>query len=365
MTDTLDVGIPKVQTTKGDLVCYSTLPVRVGVGSDAQVLTADAASAAGLKWAAATGGVPSTRLVSAGVGLAGGGDLSADRTFTVAIPQINGFRLTLTTAVPVTTADVTGATTIYLSPYKGGMIALYDGAAWALYSSAEISVALGTLTSGLPYDVFVLQTAGVLSMELLAWTNGTTRATALVLTNGVWLKTGALTRRYVGTFYTTSATATEDSAAKRFLFNADNRVPRPWAPATETADSWTYNTVAWRESNANTNNRLQCVIGLSEDAVHIVARSECFLTSGTSDLFAAGVGVDSTTVNSAQVFGSDVTSTESRWTDEAFYVGTLAVGFHFLSWLERINNAAVGHTFYGDTGVPTIKQCGIVGVIVT
>lgn len=44
-------------TTKGDLfVRDGTDLVRVGVGSDDQVLTADSAQASGLKWAAASGG---------------------------------------------------------------------------------------------------------------------------------------------------------------------------------------------------------------------------------------------------------------------------------------------------------------------
>lgn len=38
-------------TTKGDVTSFSTLPVRVGIGSDGQVLTADSASTPGLKWA--------------------------------------------------------------------------------------------------------------------------------------------------------------------------------------------------------------------------------------------------------------------------------------------------------------------------
>jgi len=44
-------------STKGDLLGYSTLHARLGVGTDGQVLTADAASALGLKWAAPAGGV--------------------------------------------------------------------------------------------------------------------------------------------------------------------------------------------------------------------------------------------------------------------------------------------------------------------
>lgn len=40
-------------TTKGDLYVYTTVDARLAVGTDGQVLTADAASAAGVKWAAA------------------------------------------------------------------------------------------------------------------------------------------------------------------------------------------------------------------------------------------------------------------------------------------------------------------------
>lgn len=50
-------------TTKGDLLGYSTLGVRVGVGTDGHVLTADAASTPGLKWAAPD--VTSTELATA------------------------------------------------------------------------------------------------------------------------------------------------------------------------------------------------------------------------------------------------------------------------------------------------------------
>src|SRR3954467_15935764 len=40
-------------------------------------------------------------------------------------------RLTLTSATPVTTTDVTGATTIYYALHKGNHIPLYDGTNWS------------------------------------------------------------------------------------------------------------------------------------------------------------------------------------------------------------------------------------------
>src|ERR1051325_5536196 len=80
-------------------------------------------------------------------------------------------RLTLTTAVPVTTSDVTGAGTIYLTPYKGNQIWLYDGSAqWNLFNLTEISLAL-TLTSGKPYDIFCFDSSGTPTLESLVWTN--------------------------------------------------------------------------------------------------------------------------------------------------------------------------------------------------
>ena len=70
-------------TTKGDLVVRGAVNTRLPVGADGQVLTADASQALGVKWSAAVGGVPATRLINSGTGLTGGGDLSADRTLSV------------------------------------------------------------------------------------------------------------------------------------------------------------------------------------------------------------------------------------------------------------------------------------------
>ena len=47
-------------TTKGDLLSFSTATSRLAIGTDDHVLTADASVGLGVKWAAASGGGPTT-----------------------------------------------------------------------------------------------------------------------------------------------------------------------------------------------------------------------------------------------------------------------------------------------------------------
>lgn len=96
-------------------------------------------------------------------------------------------RLTLTSGTPVTISDVTAATTVYWTPYNGNNVAIRDGSGnWNVFEFTELSVAVPAITS-LPFDVFVKETAGVVSLETVAWTNTTTRATAIVQVDGVYV----------------------------------------------------------------------------------------------------------------------------------------------------------------------------------
>lgn len=259
------------------------------------------------------------------------------------------FRLTLTTAVPVTTEDVTGATTIYCTPYKGNRISLYDGTNWNVRTSAEFSLGLGTITSAKPYDVFCYDNAGVPTLEFLAWTNDTTRATALAYQDGVLVKSGATTRRYLGSFYTTSTTQTEDSAANRNLFNYYNRVRKPMVKVDATA-SWTYGTTTWRPSNNNTANKVSVMIGVAEEAYRITCNG---VASSSSSGF-IGIGADSTSVNSATL--GSVCENTLRTQISATLENTPAAGYRYFQVLEY---SGATTTYYGSYGGAQIS--GIVG----
>jgi hypothetical protein len=246
------------------------------------------------------------------------------------------FRLTLTTNVPVTTADVTGATTIYCTPYCGNRIALYDGSStWNTRTSAQFSVALGTLTTNRMYDVFCYDNAGTPTLELLVWTSNTARATALVFQDGVLVKSGATTRRYMGSFCTTSTTTTEDSMANRFLWNNKNRVRRNMGVAESTAN-WAYSTATFRQANANTANQLNFVIGYSEDAV-IAGTSgiQVYSSTASARAVAVGIGLDTTTTDVSTSRCDGTASSGFSAIPRADYCEIVAVGKHYLSWLER------------------------------
>lgn len=272
-------------------------------------------------------------------------------------------RLTLTTAVPVTTADVTGATSIKWTPYAGNRIALYNGStAWTVLTFVETSLALGTITAALPYDVFAYNNSGTLALELLAWTSATVRATALVLQDGVLVKSGATTRRYLGTFYTTSTTTTEDSAAKRYLWNYYNRVKRSLRAA-DAADSWTYTTLAFRQANANTANQVEVVIGWAEVLVDLELLAGA-ANSAVGNTFFVSIGEDSTTTAATGATMPMVRSAVAA--TEVAMLAKLrkypAVGRHFYAWLEA-GNATGTTTWAGDAGAPTFVQTGLSGSV--
>lgn len=267
-----------------------------------------------------------------------------------ASPAICEGRLTLTSGTAITTSDVTAAGTLYFTPYNGNRIGLYSGSAWAISTFSELSLAL-TLTDATNYDVFLDDDATTLSV--VAWTNATTRATALVLQDGIAVKSGDTTKRYLGTIRASGTNTTEDSLAKRFVFNAYHRRQRPMK-VIETTDSWTYGTASWRAANNSTANKVSYVCGLSEDPVEATVNVR--ITNGAGSV---GIGVDSSTANSAQLF-TDI-NVSLAVMNSASYQGFPGIGYHDLYWIEYGRVATV--SFFGDAGIPTSNQGGLVATV--
>lgn len=195
-------------------------------------------------------------------------------------------RLTLETGVAISTSDQTAKATLYLTPYKGNRIALYSSSQWAIYTlTSDISVSLVGATADKNYDVFCYNNAGTPALEILVWTNDSTRATGLTMQDGVEVKSGDPTRVYVGTIrIVTAGGACEDSQRRRLVWNNRCRVRRH--QFFREATSHAYTTATWRAWNNVATNRLEMVCGLVEDAWSLQFRGN--QTGGSS---ATGIGL--------------------------------------------------------------------------
>lgn len=268
------------------------------------------------------------------------------------------FRLTLTSGNPV--VDIGGgATTVYCTPYIGNKIALYDGSStWNIRTSAEFSLAIGTVTAGLPYDVFCYDNAGTPTLEKLAWASNTARATGITRQDGVYVKSGATTRRYLGTFACYNTTQSADSVTYRLLWNYYNRRPRAMS-VVDTTNSWTYTTPTWRQANAASTNVLNIVTGVAEDMASISVMCQANNTTGAAA--SVGVGINVTNANSAQIYGGTLAN---NWNNlSCHYRGVLPIGLCAVNWLE-ISAASGTSTWYGDNNL-TYSQSGIYAEIMS
>jgi hypothetical protein len=230
----------------------------------------------------------------------------------------------------------------------GNQIGTYSGTAWSVNTFTEKSVAVPSTTST-PFDVFIVD--GTLALETVNWTNDTTRATALVLQDGIYVKSGATTRRYLGTCRTTTVSGQcEDSAQKRFVWNYYNRVNKTMQTPTQSGGaSWTYTTNTMRQANGSTTNQVDFVIGINETPV--IANLIVGVRNNTGNVnLVATIGLDSTTSNSAQTTFLIYTTNANNdiFLLTAQYNGYTGIGRHYLAWLE-VSQAVGTTTWIGNT----------------
>lgn len=248
-------------------------------------------------------------------------------------------------------ADVTSVSTLYYAPWKSGLIGLYDGTAWKLVVfSSPVSLALSGMVAGSNYDVFAYFDGTNVQLELgPAWTTDTTGGgvAACARQDGVLVKSGDPTRRYLGTIRATGATTTTDRESKRFIWNFYNRVVRDLRVLASA--SWIYSTSAWRQANASSANQVEFVQG-EENVVDARVLALC-TGSMTNTNMAMGIGIDSTTSNAAQTYGSfgvtSVTAGVGSQQSAAELRAPIGAGYHKLCWLEYAGPGAT--TVQGNT----------------
>lgn len=266
------------------------------------------------------------------------------------IPGNCNLRLTLVSGTAVMTSDQTAKTNIYATPYNGNNCSFYNGSsAWTSLSFSETTLSLSGLTSNTNYDVFGYNNSGTMAVEALSWSSSSARATALVLQDGVWVKSGATTRRYLGSFRTTNTTgqtefsgftgtpAAGGTEAKLFLFNAQNRV-RFTAYSRDSTDSWTH-AATWRNADNSATMRVSYITGLPEQDLN--ASYSCLAAGGTTTAVGVGVNSSSNYTGDSGVEGAYTTTLRGTWR------GQSAIGLNYVQALEYSSGTG---TFYGDAG---------------
>ena len=195
--------------------------------------------------------------------------------------QVCQGRLTLSSGTPLTTADILTATTVYFTPYQGNFISLWEvGIGWHTLYFTELSLSIAGYTAGKNYDIFAYSNAGTPAIESLVWTSDTVRATALVLQDGRYVKSGDPTRLFLGTFRTTAVTGqTEDSKVNRFVANFYNPVAKNMLVDEITAHAYNGATRLWNGSS--TNNLLSFVNCIANNAASYSIRAQMATPDGT------------------------------------------------------------------------------------
>lgn len=255
-------------------------------------------------------------------------------------------RLTVSSTEPVPTTNQAAPGTIYFLPYRGARVALYDGSTWRYYSmSSTPSYALAGRTAGTNYDVFLYNNAGTPAIESppTAWTNDTTRATALTTQNGILVKSGDATRRYIGTFRATAATTTVDTSSQRFVWSYYNREPR-FMVRLETTNNWT-GTNAISAMNGSAANIVEFVVGVNEVLLTGRVLAAHIGTNATARTVASSLCIDNNNATDLDIYGSRSLNVARVQTQATGYEYPAAAGYHYWQWVEVSNTNC---QFYGD-----------------
>ncbi len=287
--------------------------------------------------------------------------VSFHTTYADAVANTSKVNLTATITAPLCAMGVVSSA-IYLTLHKGDRLSLYDGSAWQSVSSPEVSISPTGLTAGALYDVFAYNNAGTVTLEMsAAWASAISRTDAITTQNGVYVKSGATTRRLLGTVQATSSTTFERSARTVDLVNIDNQLPfSVWR--FESAPSWTYTTASWRQANANTANQITVISPLGKNRIDLRCHSRSS-PNNVGTVISVGIGYDATNACAcgAAIGRTYIASTTATPIIVSEVKHTATIGRHIYTWLEW--STALGTTtWYGANGVnPENGRAGLIG----
>jgi hypothetical protein len=275
-----------------------------------------------------------------------------------ALPNLAGpavpFRLGTESGAPESSSDRTAQSTLYFTPAGIGYpwLPLFDGTTLQRWLQlTQLSLALSGLTSGKNYDAIVYRNGTTNYLDLMpAWTNDTTRASAIAIhaSTGLWSNSGSITSvinghtvaagkgLHVGTIRTTGTTTTEDSAAKRFVWNRFNQVNKSLKKAVASSHSYDG---GYRQWNNDTANKVEFVLG---EAQKIGCNIFGEQNTGAANRYAiVGQAMDSTSVydSIAHVFDAGAGNSASIGAASGY---SASAGYHYIAALQSTVSLGAG-----------------------
>jgi hypothetical protein len=300
--------------------------------------------------------------------------------------------LTLTSATPILSGDVTAATAVYYTPFTGNLLPLYDGTRFVNYEFEELTLTLASQHAiNTLYDVFAWLESGVVTIGTgPAWSVSTAGSgargtgagtTQLTRTKGLHLNTVAMTARNSSTTYSVGAlratwlgTVHIDGTAGQItchrawgqsrkwgVWNAYNRqlIMLQGGDPTSAGSPWNYTSATIRASNGSSANSLSVLCGLAEEMLDCLASQAIRATNAAlTTVPQIAIGINSTTTRSGTsgFVAGDIGGAENMVADgqaTARYSGIVGLGLTTVTHLEK-GSGATG-TFFGTQEYTTLE----------
>jgi hypothetical protein len=256
-------------------------------------------------------------------------------------------RLTVTSGQPVGSGELPD---FYYTPYTGNKISIYNGTRWMHYTFTERTFVVNW-SGTTPRDVFIYDNAGTLTLEVVAWSTATARATAITLLDGSYVKDGDNTRLYLGTVILNGIDWIQEDQFYMGVWNNYNRVERRIG-VQDVTNSWTTTATTFESLNTNNNNRVIFVRGLNLEPVHL---THTMFATSAGDYAYPGIALDATNTTNALIRAA-VTATTGGTSAASIYNALPGIGYHYLQLTQR-TLLGTTVTLYGDNG-QTFFQTG-------
>jgi len=277
-------------------------------------------------------------------------------------------RLTYATGVPVmnistVTLPVLSSGNVYLTPYVGNLVPIFNGIKWSMEPVISDLVMNGADTTinpppavigGQLYDFFVWMKNGTLCLTRQQWSGQFTRSVGLSRLNGIEVNNAAITNgppqyqgTYVGSAFTgasanfrwdpTPPAANGGAAIVMSLWNRYNRI-RQIGYAVDNGAAYTYNSNAWRAIRGSGAMYFNFMNGQSIDVIEAHFWDEIVLGAGGGNTGYNGLGLDATTSQAGH--GNAMWKTNYQSTNPCAYSlvpqfqGLVGIGAHSIYPIE-------------------------------